>query len=144
MEIWREIYPDNLELKLEHLGTKATFPDLEVEVVDGKFNFELYDKRDSFNFYIVRMPHLDSNIPPFTFYGSVFSEFLRIARCSSNINSFISTAHNLFNRVTSQGRSTRQILGHLGKVQTRYPDELGKYRIDLHRIKSMVRSGELN
>ena len=117
LEIWREIYPDNLELKLEHLGTKATFLDLEIEVVDGKFTFKLYDKRDSFNFYIVRMPHLDSNIPPFTFYGSVFSEFLRIARFSLNINSFISTAHNLFNRMISQGGSTRQILGLLGKYR---------------------------
>ena len=58
MEIWREMYPDNLELKLEHLGTKATFLDLEIEVVDGKFTFKLYDKRDSFNLYIVRMPPL--------------------------------------------------------------------------------------
>ena len=141
LEVWREIYPDNLELKLEHLGNKATFLDLEIEVVDGKFKFKLYDKRDSFNFYIVRMPHLDSNIPPFTFYGSVFSEFLRIARCSSDINSFISTAHTFFNRMKNQGGNIRQILGLLEKIKTRYPDVLGKYRMDLNRIKSRIRSG---
>ena len=93
---WTAIYPDNLELKLEHLGTKATFLDLEIEVVDGKFVYKLFGKQDSFNFFIVRMPHMDSNIHPFTFCGSIFSEFLRIERRSSSVSNFISAAHQFF------------------------------------------------
>ena len=50
MEIWREIYPDNLELKLEHLGNKATFLDLEIEVVDGKFKFKSLEQISSYRF----------------------------------------------------------------------------------------------
>ena len=142
VENWKKIYPANLELKVEHLGNKATFLDLEIEVIDRRFVFKLYDKRDSFNFFIVRMPYLDSNIPPFIFYGSIFSEFLRIARCSSNINSLTCTAHKLFNRMISQGGKEKMVLGLLWKLQNRYPDVLGKYRTDLSRIKAMVKSGE--
>ena len=69
-------------------------------------------------------------------------EFLRIARCSSDINSFISTAHTFFNRMKNQGGNIRQILGLLEKIKTRYPDVLGKYRMDLNRIKSRIRSGK--
>ena len=142
VEVWKEIYPANLELKVEHLGNKATFLDLEIEVVDRRFLFKLYDKRDSFNFFIVRMPYLDSNIPPFIFYGSIFSEFLRIARCSSNVNSFTYNSHKLFNRMISQGGQEKQVLGLLGKLQTRHPEVLGKYRTDLSSIKAMVKLGE--
>ena len=141
---WKEIYPDNLELKLEHLGTKATFLDLEIEVVEGKFVYKLFDKRDSFNFFIVRMPHMDSNIPPFTLCGSNFSDFLRIARCSSSVSNFISTTHKFFVRMRNQGGSERQVLGLLGKIQSRYPDALAKFRLDIERLKTMVKTGEDN
>ena len=63
LESFRDIYPENLELKLEHTGTRATFLDLEITVQDGKFFFKLFDKRDNFPFHIVRMPYFDSNIP---------------------------------------------------------------------------------
>ena len=68
----------NLELKLEH----ATFLDLDITIKDGIFVYKLFDKRDAFGFPIVRMPFIESNIPSNIFYGAVFSEILRIARCT--------------------------------------------------------------
>ena len=44
---FNEIYPPELELKMEHEGSHATFLDLDISTA--------YDKRDSFNFFIVRM-----------------------------------------------------------------------------------------
>ena len=49
------------------------------------------------------MPHFSSNIPSTTFYGSVFSEFLRIATCTLKINDFIPRASDLFLRMIAQG-----------------------------------------
>ena len=77
-----DIYPEELQLKCEHQGTHATFLDLDISVVENNFVYKLFDKRDDFPFTIVRMPDLSGNIPSYIFYGSIMSEFLRIARCT--------------------------------------------------------------
>ena len=79
---YHQIYPSYLQLKCEHQGTHATFMDLEVNISDGIFVYKLFDKRDGFPFFIVRMPDLSGNIPSHVFCGSVVSEFLRIAHCT--------------------------------------------------------------
>ena len=65
------IYPEQLELKLEHCGTHATFLNIDITVVENKFIYKLFDKRDAFPFDIVRMPDIRSNIPFSIFYFAV-------------------------------------------------------------------------
>ena len=86
---YRDIYPPELELKCEHQGTHATFLDLDITIEDGTYVYKLFDKRDDFPFFIVRMPDLSGNIPSHVFYGSVMSEFLRIARCTLRYEDFL-------------------------------------------------------
>ena len=121
----------------------SLFEPCHIEIIGGKFAWKLYDKRDSFNFHIVRMPYLDSNIPEFIFHGSAFSEFLRIGRCSSDIHSFIVTAHKLFLRMKNQGGSEVKILRLVDKVQTRYPEVVNKFRHTIGNIKSWIRLGRM-
>ena len=40
----------------------------------------MFDKRDVFNFHIVGMPSITSNIPFIVFYSSTMAGFVRIAR----------------------------------------------------------------
>ena len=96
---FRDIYPAQLDLKLEHSGIHATFLDLDITIENGIFVYKLFDKRDKFPFHIVRMPHASSNIPTTIFYGSIFSEFLRIARCSLLFQDFVPRAGELFARL---------------------------------------------
>ena len=49
------------------------------------------------------MPLLSSNIPSIISDGSIFSELLRIARCTLIINDFIPRASDLFSRTIAQG-----------------------------------------
>ena len=63
------IYPGEVELKVEHQGDHAIFLDLDATIRKGTFTYKLYDKRDSFLFSIVRMPHRKSNIPQNIFYS---------------------------------------------------------------------------
>ena len=58
-----EVYPEKLELKLEHSGIHGTFLNLDITIVNGKFLNKLFDKRDAFPFSIVRMSHFHGNIP---------------------------------------------------------------------------------
>ena len=52
--LFYEIYPTNPELKVEHNCIHATFLDLVVSLDKDKFIFKMFDKRDTFNFQIVR------------------------------------------------------------------------------------------
>ena len=99
-----KIYPVELELKKENIGyEEATFLDLNINTKNKKFAIKLYDKRDDFNFTIVRMPFLSNNMPSRIFYSSFSSELLRIARCTTAKNDFLSSCRILIKRMFSQG-----------------------------------------
>ena len=101
--VYKEIYPDELELKVEHNGLHASFLNLDIEIIDGKFVYKLYDKRDDFPFFIVRMPHMNSNIPSSIFYSALVGEFLRIARSTLLLKDFLPKARSLLERMNNQG-----------------------------------------
>ena len=98
-----EIYPAHLQLKREHHGVLATSLELDILIEEQIFIYKLFDKRDDFPFSIVRMPDLNGNIPSTMFYGSVMSEFLRIARCTLLLKDFVPRAKKLFERMCNQG-----------------------------------------
>ena len=125
---FKSIYPKELELKIEHQGEHATFLDLDITISEGKFVYKLFDKRDAFPFFIVRMPHLDSNIPPHIYYGSVLSEFLRIARCTMLYMDFLPRAKQLFDRMLSQGGEKSRLLFQLKKAMSAHPMAFANYQ----------------
>ena len=94
-KVYKNIYPEELELKLEHSGSHATFLNLDITIKDGIFIYKLFDKRDAFPFSIVRMPHMDSNIPESIFYSALIGEFLRIARSTLLLEDFRNKAREL-------------------------------------------------
>ena len=118
---FRQIYPNNLELKCEHEGTHATFLQLDITIRDGIAIYKLFDKRDNFPFFIVRMPDLGGNIPSHVFYGSVMSEFLRIARSTLLYSDFLPVARSLFMRMLNQGGSQIKLLNQIKKALSRHP-----------------------
>ena len=54
---YNEIYPSELILK------KETTSSTEICINEGQIQISLYDKRNSYNFYVVKFPHKNSNIP---------------------------------------------------------------------------------
>ena len=124
---FKNIYPSQLELKVEHHGLHATFLDLDISIRENMFVYKLFDKRDKFPFHVVRMPHECSNIPSTIFYGSIFSEFLRIARCTLLFEDLIPRASELFRRMTCQGGKASQIRKQIKKVITKYPSVFEKF-----------------
>ena len=55
----------------EHVGSVL---DLGIKIRNDRFYISLYDKRDDFSFYIVRMSYLCSNIPSKIFYSAFGAE----------------------------------------------------------------------
>ena len=135
----QEIYPPELTLKIEYNGDHATFLDLDITIKDKIFIFKLFDKRDKFPFFIVRMPHLSSNIPSSVFYGSVFSEFLRIARCTLLLTDFTPRASELYKRMLTQGASEIKLFQQIVKACNRYPEEFNKFGLNPADLANLIK-----
>ena len=120
-----EIYPKDLALKYEHLGTSATFLELDITIRDDIFGYKLYDNRDAFPFSIVCMPNLSSNIPSSIFYGAVFSGLLQVARIL--FADFISRASQLYRRICLQGGSKPKLNLHIRKAIRKHPSAFEKF-----------------
>ena len=110
--------------------------ELEINVIDGIFVYKLFDKRDGFPFFIVRMPDLSGNIPSHVFYGSVMSEFLRIARSTLLYVDFLPVASNLLKRMINQGGAKDRLLQQISKAVRRHPDAFRKFS---KKAKDIVR-----
>ena len=135
-----EIYPSHLQLKREHEGVHATFLELDISVDNDIFVYKLFDKRDDFPFSIVRMPDLTGNIPSNMFYGSIMSEFLRIARCTLLLKDFVPRAKKLFERMTNQGGTKSRVLQQIRKAMLRHPEPFKKYQTRPDGIISKITS----
>ena len=136
---YKEIYPKELELKLEHTGNYATFLDLKLSIDNGMITSTLYDKRDDFSFFIVRMPNFDSNIPSTIFYGTVLSELLRIARASSFFEDFFTKINALFQRMENQGGKRRLLVKQLLKAFDNHTNIFSRYNITKRELQNAFR-----
>ena len=100
---------------------------LDIKIKDGKFHFGLFDKRDTFPFYIVRMPDKSSNIPSSIAFSATGAESLRITTASNNPESFSTAIKQLIARMSRQGVST-------GKINSCILKFFNKHQIDFNNV----------
>ncbi len=81
--IIRTFSPENVD------HSSSSYLDLQIDVDDKQFDFKLFDKRDAFPFSVVRMPHLQSNMPSKMFYSTISAEILRICRATFKYSNFL-------------------------------------------------------
>ena len=69
---YNEIYPSELILKKEITSHReTTFLDLHLCINEGQIQTSLYDKRNSYNFNVVRFPYKSSTIPSKMFFATI-------------------------------------------------------------------------
>ena len=87
---------------------------------------------------------INENIPSTIFYGSIFSEFLRIARCTLKLEHFLARASELYSGMLSQGANQSCINEEILKSFQRYLDVLKKcgknYNELLEELKTYLSS----
>ena len=137
-----EIYPHELELKCEHDGDHATFLCLEIQIENRMFVYRLYDKRDDFPFFIVRMPHMSSNIPKSIFYSALVGEFLRIGRSTLKLEHFVPKAKELINRMLSQGANMSICQKMILKIMSKHPDDFIQFKTDHKTLIDIISSDQ--
>jgi hypothetical protein len=81
------IYPIELEIKdTTDTDRSASYLDLHLEInSEWRLRMKLYDKRDDFNFPIVKFPLICSNIPTAPAYGVHISQLMRYSSVSGYI-----------------------------------------------------------
>ena len=136
--VYRDIYPEELELKKEHSGHHGTFLNLDITIRDKRFVYKLFDKRDAFPFSIVRMPFMNSNIPESIFYSALIGEFLRIARSTLMHEDFLEKAINLCKRMSIQGASSKNTKGSLKKIINRHPNDFSQFNVTPQALVEMI------
>ena len=140
---FHEIYPPELELKVENQGNHATFLDLDITIVDGLFVYKLFDKRDTFPFFIVRTPNIKSNTPAYIFYGTFLSEILRIARCTLNYVNFLNRASLLYKQMVTQCGSEDKLAVQIRKANIKHPSAFLKYKINNNKMITDIKKSAL-
>ena len=73
---YSEIYPPELILKKENTS------DLHLCINEGQIQTSLYDKRNSYNFNVVRFPFKSSTISSKMFFAVISAEILRICQAA--------------------------------------------------------------
>jgi hypothetical protein len=85
------IYPIELEIKdTTDTDISASYLDLHFEIDSGgRLRTKHYDKRDDFNFPILKFPFIRSNIPVAPAYGVYISPLIRYSRACGSCKDFI-------------------------------------------------------
>ena len=133
-----DIYPKELELKIEHQGEHASFLNLDITIKEGIFVYKLFDKRDSFPFSIVRMPHVDSNIPKNIFYSAMKGEFLRIARSTLLLTDLIPKCKDLLARMKLQGSTSFLTKRALRKVILTHSQDFNSFGVTNENLVNIL------
>ena len=87
-----------MELELNKENRSIFDSDFSIIIENKKNKTKLYDKRDALPFSVTRMPHLDINILLNIYFSSAGSEILRFVRTTSDGNTFIALANQLFQK----------------------------------------------
>ena len=98
----------------------------------------LYDKRDDFNFPIVKSPFLSSNIPSAPAFGVYVSQLIHYARACSNYQDFMEHGKVLTTKLLIQGYQKTKLIATLKKFYGRRHDLVNPYNMAVSRIVSDV------
>ena len=101
-------------------------------------NNRLFDKRDDFPFFVVRMPYLDSNIPSFVFYGSFKSEVLRIAKNTLKYEDFLNSMISFVGRMKNQGGTVLRLKRSISKVFLGHQQAFISFNVSQNQLLSDV------
>ena len=125
---YSNIYPEELQLGQENTDKhEASLLDLNIKIKDGKFQFSLFDKRDSFPFSIVRMPDKSGYVSSSIVYSGIGTESLRIATASNNPELFSTAIKPLIARMSRPGVS-------IGKINSSILTFFNKHHSDFNNL----------
>ena len=131
-----QIYPPKLQLNEANSSeTEAPFLDLRLSILDGFISCKIYDKRDNFDFEIVKFSCLDGDVPRRAFYDVYISQLIRFARVSSHVSDFNARNKLLTAKLLNRYHKLRKAYS---KFYRRYFDLVSNQMLALNRFCNNV------
>ena len=125
--ITSEIYPPSLSLTQENDSNQsATVLDMDVRIVEGRFETKVYCKTDDFPFDVISLPFLESNINGRLCYLVFYGQVLRFQRLCTHRVGFESRTKLLAD--TLMGRGYDKV-----KLRVEFCRVVGKYLVEFQR-----------
>jgi hypothetical protein len=130
------IYPIELEIKdTTDKDMSASYLDLYLEIdSEGRLRTKLYDKRDYFNFPIVKFPFICSNIPAAPAYGVYISHLIRYSRACGSYHDFLDRGLLLTRKLLIQGFLLAKLKSSFRKFYSRHHDLVDHYGISVSQM----------
>ena len=129
------VYPAELQLnKANSFDTEGSFLDLNSSTSNGTVSTKIYDKRDDFDFDIVKFPFLDGDVPRRTSYGVYISQLIRFALASSNVSDSNCRNKALTAKLLKQDYRYHQLRKALSKFYRRHSELVEKYNASLRKL----------
>jgi len=101
--------------------------DMLIKIENNKFNINLYDKRDDFNFNINSFPHTSSNINVKTAINVYTSQLVRLSRIITDINDFHIKHKQLTNKLIKNGFKKSHLIRKFKQFTTYHNKILKKW-----------------
>ena len=76
------------------------------------------------------------------FYGSVWTEFLRIARCTLIFEDFIPKAVELFQRTLTLGGDCNLVVKQIKNAYQHHPQAFQKFHVSPNKIIKRITAGQ--
>ena len=129
------IYPKILQLnRANSSDNEAPFWDLTLCISDGTVSTTIYDKRDDFEFDVVKFSFLDGDVPRLTSYVVYISQLIRFARASSNLSYFNYRNKALTVKRLRQGYSYFKLRKAFSKFYRIHSALVEKYSVSLKTL----------
>ena len=91
---------------------------------NNKFIYELYDKINDYDFRVISMPNLRSNVPINASYSVIYSQILRYFNATNDILKFYDSLKLLKVKMIKQNFSHKGILKQIKKFFDNYSYEI--------------------
>ena len=127
-----QIYPSELQLnKANTPDTEAAFLDLHLSISNDIVSTKIYDKRDDFDFEIVKFPFLDGVVPRSTSYGVYISQLISFAGASSYVTAFNTRYRLITQKLLKQGYRYHNLHRTFSTFYRRYYGLISKFQVGL-------------
>ena len=131
-KVYKEIYPSELVLKNTNTtARKSNYLDLTISIVNGKFRYQLYDKRQDFPFMVINYPFINGNVPRVPSYGVYLSQIIRFCYIFSESKKISNAFKALNKRLVNQGFVKCTLIKKFNLFLNKYPHIWCKFGIDM-------------
>ena len=140
-----EIYPPEMIVNNTNINPmKCSYLDLLISVQHNKFIYELFDKRNDFDFQVITFPFICGNIPSSPSYGVYISQLLRYCNVNSKFECFQNDVIELTNKLCKQGFNRDELCRKFDKFYNAYIGTWSKFGVELMEYKNILLGIKIN